>query len=179
MAVSKFEEKSAEVLNLLAQGYNFGDTCQKVGINRTTLFRWMEDNATFATEVKRARKEGEQKAIEKVEAALLDLAMGKDWEDVTTEYEARPNPKYDPENPASGEPVIPTIKKQRRVKKHIPPQAEAIKFYLTNKAPELWKNRQQQEIANLDVLNGLTIDFKNIPDGDHLASSEDEVLKRL
>ena len=175
MAVSKFEEKSAEVLNLLAQGYNFGDTCQKVGINRTTLFRWMEDNATFATEVKRARKEGEQKAIEKVEAALLDLAMGKDWEDVTTEYEARPNPKYDPENPASGEPVIPTIKKQRRVKKHIPPQAEAIKFYLTNKAPELWKNRQQQEIANLDVLKDLRIERVKPEASGRIVHSEDEI----
>lgn len=171
MAVSKFAEKSAEVLNLLAQGYNIGETCEKVGIDRKTFFRWQDDNATFATEVRRARKEGEQRAIEDVEHALLDVAKGFEYEEVRTEYESKLNPETNQYEP--------TIKKQVRIKKRVVPSTEAQKFYLTNKAPELWKNRQQQEIANLDVLNGLTIDFKNIPDGDHLASSEDEVLKRL
>lgn len=171
MAVSKFEEKSAEVLNLLAQGYNIGETCEKVGIDRQTLQNWIDRNSGFSEQVRRARKEGEQRAIEDVERALLDVAKGFEYEEVRTEYESKLNPTTNQYEP--------TIKKQVRIKKRVVPSTEAQKFYLTNKAPEIWKNRQQQEIANLDVLNGLTIDFKNIPDGDHLASSEDEVLKRL
>lgn len=150
MAKSKFEEKSAEVLNLLAQGYNIGETCQKVSIDRQTLQNWIDQNSEFSEEVKRARKEGEQRAIEDVEHALLDVAKGFEYEEVRTEYESKLNPetnKYEP-----------TIKKQVRIKKRVMPTVEAQKFFLTNKAPDIWKNRQQQEIANLDLLKDLRIE---------------------
>jgi transposase-like protein len=167
MAVSKFEEKSAEVLNLLAQGYNIGETCQKVGIDRATLFRWQEENATFATEVTRARKEGEQRAIEDVERALLDVAKGFEYEEVRTEYESKLNPTTNQYEP--------TIKKQVRIKKRVVPSTEAQKFYLTNKAPELWKNRQQQEISNLDVLKDLRIERVKPEASGRIVHSEDEI----
>lgn len=167
MAVSKFEEKSAEVLNLLAQGYNIGETCQKVGIDRATLFRWQEENATFATEVTRARKEGEQRAIEDVERALLDVAKGFEYEEVRTEYESKLNPTTNQYEP--------TIKKQVRIKKRVVPSTEAQKFYLTNKAPEIWKNRQQQEIANLDLLKDLRIERVKPEASGRIVHSEDEI----
>lgn len=167
MAVSKFEEKSAEVLNLLAQGYNIGETCQKVGIDRATLFRWQEENAIFATEVTRARKEGEQRAIEDVERALLDVAKGFEYEEVRTEYESKLNPTTNQYEP--------TIKKQVRIKKRVVPSTEAQKFYLTNKAPEIWKNRQQQEIANLDVLKDLRIERVKPEASGRIVHSEDEI----
>lgn len=167
MAPSKFGEKSAEVLNLLAQGYNIGETCQKVGIDRATLFRWQEDNATFATEVTRARKEGEQRAIEDVEHALLDVAKGFEYEEVRTEYESKLNPETNQYEP--------TIKKQVRIKKRVVPSTEAQKFYLTNKAPEIWKNRQQQEIANLDLLKDLHIERVKPEASGRIVHSEEEV----
>lgn len=168
MAKSKFEEKSAEVLNLLAQGYNIGETCQKVNIDRQTLQNWIDQNSEFSEEVKRARKEGEQRAIEDVEHALLDVAKGFEYEEVRTEYESKLNPetnKYEP-----------TIKKQVRIKKCVMPTVEAQKFYLTNKAPDIWKNRQQQEIANLDLLKDLRIERVRTekPSG-KIVHSEDEI----
>ena len=166
-AKGKYEEKSAEVLNLLAQGYNIGETCQKVGIDRATLFRWQEENATFATEVTRARKEGEQRAIEDVEHALLDVAKGFEYEEVRTEYESKLNPETNQYEP--------TIKKQVRIKKRVVPSTEAQKFYLTNKAPEIWKNRQQQEIANLDLLNNLRIERVKPEASGRIVHSEDEI----
>lgn len=166
-AKGKYEEKSAEVLNLLAQGYNIGETCQKVGIDRATLFRWQDENATFATEVTRARKEGEQRAIEDVEHALLDVAKGFEYEEVRTEYESKLNPETNQYEP--------TIKKQVRIKKRVVPSTEAQKFYLTNKAPEIWKNRQQQEIANLDLLKDLRIERVKPEASGRIVHSEDEI----
>lgn len=168
MARSKFEEKSAEVLNLLAQGYNIGETCQKVSIDRQTLQNWIDQHSEFSEEVKRARKEGEQRAIEDVEHALLDVAKGFEYEEVRTEYESKLNPetnKYEP-----------TIKKQVRIKKRVMPTVEAQKFFLTNKAPDIWKNRQQQEIANLDLLKDLRIErvSSEKPSG-KIVHSEDEI----
>lgn len=166
MAKSKFEEKSAEVLNLLAQGYNIGETCQKVGIDRVTMFRWQEENATFATEVTRARKEGEQRAIEDVERALLDVAKGFEYEEVRTEYESKLNPetgKYEP-----------TIKKQVRIKKRVVPTVEAQKFYLTNKVPENWKNRQDTQISG-DLLQKFQSVGKVRENDGAVPTSEDEI----
>jgi hypothetical protein len=40
------------------------------------------------------------------------------------------------------------------------------------------KPAEKMEMSG-NLLNNLTIDFKNIPEGKHLASSEDEVLKRM
>ena len=167
MAVSKFEEKSAEVLNLLAQGYNIGETCQKVGIDRQTLQNWIDRNSGFSEQVRRARKEGEQRAIEDVERALLDVAKGFEYEEVRTEYESKLNPETNQYEP--------TIKKQVRIKKRVVPSTEAQKFYLTNKAPEIWKNRQQQEIANLDVLKDLRIERVKPEASGRIVHSEDEI----
>jgi hypothetical protein len=62
-----------------------------------------------------------------------------------------------------------------RIKKRVVPSTEAQKFYLTNKAPELWKNRQQQEIANLDVLKDLRIERVKPEASGRIVHSEDEI----
>ena len=174
--MAKFEEKSIVVLNLLSEGYNMTDAAKKANISKDTLYEWIKTKTDFSDAVKRAKEEGEQKAVRDVEAALLDLAKGREWEEVVTEYEGRPNPKYDPNDPDSGDPVIPVIKKQRRVRKHIPPSADAIKFYLTNKRPDIWKNRQQQEIANLDLLKNLRVEQVGSKDDEGLiVNSEDDI----
>lgn len=158
MSASKYEEKMPVVLQNLSNGYNMTEAARKAGISKDTLYEWMKQHPDFSDAVQYARREGEQKAIHDVELALLDLAKGKDWEEVISEYAAAPNPKYDPDDPTSGEPIIPVIKKQRRFRKHIPPSVEAIKFYLTNKAPDQWKNRQEHDIPNLDILRNLRVE---------------------
>lgn len=166
MAASKFEKKSADVLNLLCQGYNYGEACKKVGIDRTTLENWMKANSSFSAEVTRARKEGEQRSIEDVEAALLDLAKGYEYEEVRTEYESKLNEqsgKYEP-----------TIKKQVRTKKRVIASTEAIKFYLTNKAPDIWKNRLDQNTTG-NLVTDMKIRYVGDDGEDVFPSSEAEV----
>lgn len=147
---SKFKDLAAEVLNFIAQGYSNKDAAEKAGIGERTFYDWIRDNPQFSQSVKEAQKQGDLVRINSVEAALLDVARGFEYEEVKTEYESQLNQatgKYEP-----------TIKKQVRTKKRVIPQTEAIKFYLTNKAPEEWKNRQEHDIPNLEFLQGFKVE---------------------
>lgn len=166
-AKGKYDEKVADLLNLLSLGYSNHMACEKAGIAQDTFYRWINEKSEFSDMVKRARKEGERKSIADVEAALLDIAKGFEYEEVRTEYESKLNPatnKYEP-----------TIKKQVRTKKRVVPTTEAIKFYLSNKAPEVWKNRlEQTNLGQLDTnlrLVHVTSEGGRKP----FPSSEDEV----
>ena len=174
MAKSKFEEKAPIVLGFLSDGYTNKEAAQKAGVEEHTFYDWLREKPTFFQLVQDARRNGEQKAIAAVESSLLDLAKGFEYEEVTTEYESQKNPEYDPKK--GGEKYIPVIKKQKRTKKRVIPSIEAIKFYLTNKCPDIWKNRQQQEIANLDLLKNLRVEQVGTKDDEGLiVNSEDEI----
>lgn len=147
---SKFKDSAAEVLNFIAQGYSNKDAAEKAGIGERTFYDWIRDNPQFSQSVKEAQKQGDLVRINSVEAALLDVARGFEYEEVKTEYESQLNPKTNKYEP--------TIKKQVRTKKRVIPQTEAIKFYLTNKAPEEWKNRQEHDIPNLEFLQGFKVE---------------------
>lgn len=164
---STFDEKSVEMLEYFASGYTTKAACDKAGIGEETFYGWMRKDSAYSELVRNARKDGEQKAIADVEASLLDLAKGYDYEEVRTEYESKLNPntgKYEP-----------TIKKQVRTKKHVIASTEAIKFYLTNKAPEAWKNRVEQT-NNGKVATDLMVRYiQQSPDDEVFPSSENDV----
>lgn len=170
MAKSKYEELMPVVLKNLEEGYTYEESARRAGIAHRTLYDWMKAYPHFMQAVQRARKDGERNAIGQVENSLLSLALGFEYEEVTTEYESQPNP-----DKKSNEKYIPVIKKQRRVKKRVVQSVEAIKFYLTNKAPEQWKNRlEQNNIGN--VVTDLKVRYITAsPDDVNFPSSEDEV----
>ncbi|MBQ5861094.1 MAG: hypothetical protein IIW65_02990, partial [Alistipes sp.] len=86
---------------------------------------------------------------------------------VRTEYGSEKDPK-------TGE-MKPVIRKQVRVKKIVPASTEAIKFFLSNKAPEVWKNRlEQNNTGNLNTKLQLEVVSGN-PDDAEFPSNEAEV----
>lgn len=148
--MAKYKDRAPDVLTFISQGYSNKDACEKAGIAEDTFYDWMNTKSEFSESVKKAQREGDLVRINSVEAALLDVARGFEYEEVKTEYESQLNQatgKYEP-----------TIKKQVRTKKRVIPQTEAIKFYLTNKAPEEWKNRQEHDIPNLEFLQGFKVE---------------------
>lgn len=166
-AKGKYAEKSPIVLELLAQGYSNKDAAEKAGINEHTFYEWLATKPAFSQSVKEAQRLGDKVRINSVESALLDLARGMEYEEVRTEYESKLNA-------ATGQ-YEPTIKKQVRTKKRIAPSTEAAKFYLSNKAPEVWKNRiEQNNTGNLVT----ELNIKHIsasPNDTEFPSSESEV----
>lgn len=169
--MAKYTEAAPRILELLEQGETYKNAAEKAGIGERTLYDWLNDKPQFAQAVQRAREIGEKKSIASVEASLLELALGFEYEEVTTEYESRPNPDTD-----AAEKYIPVIKKQKRTKKRVVQSIEAIRFYLSNKSPEVWKNRTDGNINLGDIMSGLKVTHKyEKKDADGFPSSESEV----
>ena len=165
-AKGKYEEKSVEILGYLSQGYTNKDACEKASISEVTFYEWVNTKPNFSKSVQEARKLGDQVRIADVEHALLDIAKGFEYEEVRTEYESKLDETGN---------YVPTIKKQVRTKKRIVPSTEAIKFYLTNKAPEVWKNRLDQNTTG-NIVSDLRIEHvTKSPNDAKFPSSEDEV----
>ena len=90
---------------------------------------------------------------------------------MATEYYSRPNP-----DPNEQEKYIPVIKKQKRTKKRVVQSIEAIRFYLSNKCPEVWKNRTDGNINLGDIMKGLQVTHVyDKKDADGFPSSEADV----
>lgn len=166
-AKGKYAEKSPEVLKYISQGMSNKDACQKAGIAEPTFYDWIATKVEFSKSVKEAQRLGDVVRINSVEAALLDVARGYEYEEIKTEYESQLNQatgKYEP-----------TIKKQVRTKKRVVANTEAIKFYLSNKSPEEWKNRIDQNTTG-NIVSDLNINYiTQSPDDEVFPSSEDEV----
>ncbi len=166
-AKGKYAEKAVEVLRYISEGHSNKDAAQKAGISEALFYEWLNKKVEFFESFKEAKKQGDKVRINSVESALLDIARGFEYEEVKTEYESQLNPatgKYEP-----------TIKKQVRTKKRVVPNSEAIKFFLTNKAPEQWKNRIEQNNTG-DLVTDLRIQHvSRNPDDDVFPSSESEV----
>jgi len=133
------EHERSDVLNYIAQGYSQKEACAKAGIAEKTFYRWQDEDSQFRQLVRNAQDEARiSKAdVRAVEQSLLDIARGFEYEEVKTEYESR---EVIDEQTGKKE-FKPVIKKQVRTQKRVVPNVEAIKFLLTNRDPQNWKNR--------------------------------------
>ena len=165
--MAKYEQAAPKVLELIENGATYKDAAEQAGITEHTFYDWMKSKPQFSQSVHKAKEVGDKKAINDVERSLLDLAKGFEYEEVRTEYESKLNDK-------TGK-YEPTIKKQVRTKKRVVPSTEAIKFFLSNKAPEQWKNRiEQNTTGNLETELKITHVAKDANDK-NFPSSESEV----
>lgn len=165
--MAKFQDAAPKVLELIEQGATYKDAAEQAGIGERTFYDWMRDKPQFSQSVHKAKEVSDRNAVAKVEATLLKLATGYEYEDVRTEYGSEKDPK-------TGE-MKPVIRKQVRVKKIVPASTEAIKFFLSNKAPEVWKNRlEQNNTGNLNTKLQLEVVSGN-PDDAEFPSNEAEV----
>lgn len=103
---------------------------KNMGISRSTLNEWKKKYPDISDTLKR----GKEVVDIEVENSLLKRAMGCT---VTEEIqELIPNSK-------TGKPELTTIKK---VIKEIPPDTTAQIFWLKNRRPDLWRDKQNVEV---------------------------------
>lgn len=133
------KDQRADILNYITQGHSQIEAYTKAGISHQTFHRWLNEDSEFREMVRKAQDEARiSKAdVRAVEQSLLDVARGFEYEEVKTEYESR---EVIDENTGKKE-FKPVIKKQVRTTKRFAPNIEAIKFLLTNRDPQNWKNR--------------------------------------
>jgi hypothetical protein len=119
---------------LLAEGYareGFNDKqiADKLGIGLSSFYKYQREFSEFLESIKK----GKAPVDFKVESALLKRALGYTYEEKTTETRID---EQGNEKPA----VVKTVKKE------VPPETGAIAFWLKNRKPEKWREKQSIEV---------------------------------
>lgn len=138
-AKGKYEEWLKPENLTLVQGWRRDglsdeQVAKNIGINRSTLYAWIERYKEFSD----AYKKGSETALYEVENALFKAACGYD----VTEAETITTTTDDGRE----------TKQVRKKLRHISPNIGAICFILKNRRPEKWKDKQ--EIQFNDKGNG-------------------------
>lgn len=124
------------------QGLINPEIAAKLGITRETLNVWMHEKPDFSDAVKR----GKEIADARVERSLYELAMG---------YE------YDAERPMT----VGTGKgfseiEIAKFREKLPPNATAIIFWLKNRKPKEWRDKQEIGLTDSEGNDrNFTLDF--------------------
>lgn len=98
---------------------------ENMGINKATLYRWKEKYCDICDTLKR----GKEVVDFQVENALLKRALGYEYEEVSEKYE-------------SG-----TLTEKKVTKKQAVPDTTAQIFWLKNRRPDKWKDKQDVQVS--------------------------------
>lgn len=138
MAKSKYEQldiesRLPEIEGWARDGYRDEDVAKALGISRPTLYNWRDKYPEFAE----ALRKGKAVVDAEVENKLLTNAMGHVfWEETQELCDVR-----DEETKRLVKKMITT----KRVLKYIKPDTTAQIFWLKNRKPHEWRDKQQIE----------------------------------
>jgi len=141
-----------DLFPLLAEGYareglNDKEISKKMGISTQSYYQYQKKYPDFFEAIKRGKAPVDFKA----ETALLKRALGYTYEEKTTELRIDEN--------GNARPAV-----VRTVKKEVPPDTGALAFWLKNRKPEKWRDRQDIQLQGEHPLLSaifLTLNEKN------------------
>ena len=114
------------------------DMAKELGVAISTFYKWKNDHPEF----KKALTIGKKEPDDAVAAALFLSATGQFYDEVTEIKE----PFYDKKG-TIGERVVQT----RTVRKYIPPHTTAGIFWMKNRDPDNWRDKQEVDLALKNV----------------------------
>lgn len=133
----KFDDKLIPVIkNLAYRGKTYASIAELLDISEKTFYTWIK----ASDDLRQALEEAKGDPLQKVEAALIDRALGYSCKETKTHITK------------SG------VVKTKNIIKHYPPSETAIKYYLGNKDSKNWKDQQ-----NINLGNGEEGDAFNFP----------------
>ena len=149
MAKGKFEEWLTDDGLLLIEGWaRDGLTDEQIahnmGINPATLYKWQKEHS----EISNALKKGKAPVDFEVENALLKRALGYSAKEVMTEELVN----------ADGS----TSTRTRTTLKPVPPDVTAQIFWLKNRRPDKW--RDKQIVQNTEALERMDAILRGLGD---------------
>jgi transposase len=134
----KVSDRLPEIEGWARDGYRDKDIYTALGISHQTYYTWLDKYPELAEAVRR----GKEVIDAEVENKLFESAMGREFWEVTEEL----GPEGD---------LIVT----KRVKKYVKPEVGAQIFWLKNRKPDVWRDKQHTEISggievsNLDYMS--------------------------
>lgn len=142
-AKSKYEDTFPEVAEGYARrGLSDSDIAKNLGISLQSYYDYQKKYPDFLEAIQR----GKRPANIIVENALYKRCVGFEYDEVTQEIG----------KDEKGKQVI----RKKTVKKHVVPDVNAIRFWLTNREPELWKNfREESGADNIEEIKETLSEF--------------------
>ncbi|CAM3605565.1 helix-turn-helix domain-containing protein [Erysipelothrix urinaevulpis] len=128
------------------------DIAKNIGINPKTLYDWIKK----WPEIEEALRLGKEPADRKVENALYENALGFEWQE---EVPIKLKREFYVGNKKHTEEYVETV----TVNKKRPPDTTAAIFWLKNRKPSDWRDKQDVEVSG--GMDG-TIKINIVPDKD-------------
>lgn len=150
------EENLAKIEQWASEGLTDLELAYKMGIVRTTLAEWKVKVPLISDTIKK----GKEKVDRKVEQTLLERAMGG--------YKIKETKKIIRRLP-NGEQDV----KIEEVEKEIPADITAIIFWLKNRMPKEWRDKQNIEVEG-NVETNTKVDLSNFTKEELLKIAEEE-----
>jgi transposase-like protein len=126
------------ILGWARDGLTDEQIAHNMGITKTTLYDWVKRFPAISHSL----KEGKAPVDQEVENALLKRAMGFTYEETTTDIEQIPTSKKDED----GNPIFMEIRKTKTVTKTALPDVTAQIFWLKNRRPDKWREKQDVQV---------------------------------
>lgn len=144
MAKSKWETHVKDKLILVEGWARNGLTDEQIaknlGISVDTFYRYKKEYSEFSE----ALKKGKEVIDFEVENKLLKRALGYEYEEVTTERVPRKDEKGNAVTDIHGFPLYEMVT-TKKVKKEVVPDTTAQIFWLKNRKPMEWRDKQDIE----------------------------------
>ena len=142
-AKSKYDSTFPEVAEGYARrGLSDSDIAKNLGISLQSYYDYQKKFPEFLEAIRR----GKRPANIIVENALYKRCVGFEYDEVTQEVG----------KDEKGKQVV----KKKITQKHVVPDVNAIRFWLTNREPELWKNfREESGAENIEEIKETLSEF--------------------
>lgn len=114
-----------DIKEWLIQGDSVRDICRKLSISPDTWYKYCKEHETLSELVNLGRR----LLCNEVEKSLVRLCTGYDFEELKTIVEEDKSGKK--------------RTKLEKIKRHQPPSAQAISFFLRNRMPEEWSEKKE------------------------------------
>lgn len=129
------ERTTAKICDLIAKDdYTVEEVCKMVGISEAIYYRWKVEKIEFLESLKKAEEKRLEKFKKAARSGLLTLLQGKEFDEVTTEYEGKKQVS------------------KRITKRVILPHATAVIFALKNTDPKHFRELLHQEVETNTTL---------------------------
>ena len=120
---------------LAAEGFTIKQIAEKIGVSRTTFYKWRQDEPL----IEEALEKGTAEANWEIEKSLFQRALGYDVEEIKYKW------KYDA-NAREYKWVEDT-----KILKHVPGDSTCMLFWLRNKMPDEYRNNVQRELNGIQA----------------------------
>jgi len=141
----KYNEEFHPLLiqSLLQNGISLDEVAAKIGVTKSLILVWRNKYP----KVKEAIIKGREPVDANVIASLYKNAIGYTYKETVLEPARLTKEQIEERGKMKNPPPIPLVKK-RAITKHVPPNVIAQIFWLKNRLPDDWKDRQNVSIAS-------------------------------